>query len=71
MRIWINGKSVTLLPGMTVRQALIQSNLLQEITKGARVFDAWGNEIGLDGALEEGTRIKVAPVGHHKKGSRD
>jgi hypothetical protein len=69
MRIWINGKSVTLVPGMTVRQALVQSNLLQEITKGAQVIDAWGNEMGLDGALEEGCRIKVAPVGN-KKNSR-
>jgi hypothetical protein len=60
MRICINGKAVTLAPGMTVRAALIQSGLLGEIQKGARIFDAWDHEIGLDGALEEGSRIKVA-----------
>ncbi len=59
MRIWLNGKPVSLIPGMTVRQALIGSDLLKEIEKGARVFDEWGNEMGLDGALEEGMRLEL------------
>jgi len=62
MRIWLNGKPVFLVSGMTVRQALIQTNLLQEVIKGAKVLDEWGNETGLDGALEEGSRIKVVPI---------
>jgi hypothetical protein len=38
-------------PGMTVRHALIQSGLLAEVTAGKKVYDQWGNEVGLDGAL--------------------
>ncbi len=62
MRIWLNGKPVTLVTGMTVRQALIQTNLFREVIKGAKVLDEWGNETGLDGALEEGRRLKVVPT---------
>jgi hypothetical protein len=62
MRIWMNGKPVILVAGMTVRQALIQTNLLQEVINGATVLDEWGNETGLDGALEEGSRIEVVPI---------
>lgn len=63
MRIWFKGIPVSLIPGMTVRQALINSDLLTEIEKGARVFDEWGNEIGLDGALEEGMRLELRSPG--------
>ena len=63
MRIWLKGKPVSLIPGMTVRQALIGSDLLKEIEKGARVFDEWGNEMGLDGALEEGMRLELRSPG--------
>jgi hypothetical protein len=56
MRIWLNDQPIILIPGMKVRQALIQANLIQEIEKGARVFDEWGNEVGLDGALEDESR---------------
>lgn len=59
MRIFINDQPVDLLTGMTVRQALDQAGLLAEIEKGARVFDAWGNEVGLDGALEDGVRLTL------------
>ena len=56
MRIWLNDQPIILVPGMKVRQALIQADLIQEIEKGARVFDEWGNEVGLDGALEDESR---------------
>jgi len=56
MRIWLNDQPLSLVPGMKVRQALIQANLIQEIEKGAKVLDEWGNEVGLDGALEDGMR---------------
>jgi hypothetical protein len=59
MRVWLKGKPVSLIPGMTVRQALIGSDLLKEVEKGARVFDEWGHEMGLDGALEEGMRLEL------------
>ena len=56
MRIWLNDQPISLLPGMKVREALVQADLIQEIEKGARVFDEWGNEVGLDGALEDESR---------------
>ncbi|HNZ65102.1 MAG TPA: hypothetical protein PKJ10_04635 [Smithella sp.] len=61
MRIWLNGKPLTLVPGMKVREALIQAGLLQEIEKGGKVFDEWGNEVGLDGAVENGCRYTLKP----------
>jgi hypothetical protein len=59
MRIWLNNQPIDLIAGMTVRQALIQADLLPEIEKGAKVFDEWENEIGLDGALTEGNRLNL------------
>ncbi len=59
MRIWLNDQPIDLISGMTVRQALIQIDLLPEIKKGAKVFDEWGNEIGLDGALADGSRLNL------------
>jgi hypothetical protein len=59
MRIWLKDQPIDLIFGMTVRQALIQANLLPEIEKGAKVFDEWGNELGLDGALEDGSRLNL------------
>jgi hypothetical protein len=61
MRVWLNNKAVDLIPGMTVRQVLIQTGLLKEIEKGTKVFDEWGNQVGLDGALEEGARLEIRP----------
>jgi hypothetical protein len=59
MQIWINDRPVTLLVGMTVRQALIQLELLGAVEEGRRVFDEWGNQVGLDGTVEEGQRFEV------------
>jgi len=60
MQIWVNDQPVTLLKGMTVRDALIQKNLLKTVEKEDRqVFDEWGNRVGLDGAVEEGQRFEV------------
>ena len=59
MNLWVNNQAVDLLEGMTVRHALIQADLVKEIEKGKKVYDEWGNEVGLDGAVEEGQRFKV------------
>jgi hypothetical protein len=59
MKLWVNNQPVDLLEGMTVRQALIQADLAKEIEKGKKVYDEWGNEVGLDGAVEEGQRFEV------------
>ena len=56
MRIWLNEQPLDLATGMKIRDALIQADLLQEIEKGSRIFDEWGNEVGLDGALQDGCR---------------
>ncbi|HMK64564.1 MAG TPA: hypothetical protein VK564_02145 [Thermodesulfobacteriota bacterium] len=61
MRIWVNDQTILLADGMTVRSALIRAGLQEEMEQGARVLDGWGHEIGLDGALEEGSRIRVVP----------
>ena len=59
MQIWVNDQPVALLPGMTVRQALMQLDLLKDVEAGRRVFDEWGNQVGLDGTVEEGQRFEV------------
>lgn len=59
MKVFVNGKPVDLLPGMKVRHALVSSGLLRMISIVERVYDEWGNELGLDGALTEGMRIYV------------
>ncbi len=59
MRVYLNGRCLELLPGMTVQHALIRADLLKEVESGKRVYDEWGNEVGLDGALEEGMKLWV------------
>jgi len=59
VKIYVNDREVELLPGMTVRHALIHAGLLKEIEKGKKVLDQWGNELGLDGALNDGAIISV------------
>jgi hypothetical protein len=63
MKIYVNDKPVEILPGMTVKHALISAELLNDADSIKRVCDKWGNEIGLDGELTEGERIYVV----HKK----
>jgi len=57
MKIYVNEIEVALLPGMTVRHALIHAGLLKEIEKEKKVYDQWGNELGLDGAVVENAKI--------------
>ncbi len=59
MRIWLNEKPLTLVPGMKIRDAVIQAGLLQETEKGGEIFDEWGNEVGLDGSLHDGNRYTL------------
>jgi hypothetical protein len=44
---------------MTVRHALIAAALLRDVEFGKKTYDEKGNEIGLGGALTEGSRIYV------------
>ncbi len=59
MRVYVNNESVYLLPGMTVRHALIQADLFKRLDEGQQVYDEWGNEIGLDGAISDGEKIII------------
>lgn len=61
MRVYVNQRAVDVLPGMTVRHALISSGLLKEADPSMKVYDEWGNELGLDGALSDGMKIYVHP----------
>ena len=59
MRVYVNEKPVDLAPGMQVKHALISAGRLAEIARGGKVYDAWGHELGLDGALADGMKILV------------
>lgn len=59
MRVYVNQESVDVLPGMTVRHALIAAGFFKEIETSKKVYDEWGNELGLKGALTEGMKIKI------------
>ena len=59
MTVCVNDRKVNILPGMTVRHALISAGLLEDVVTSKRVYDEWGNELGLDGALTDGARIYV------------
>ena len=63
MRIWLNEQPVTLVTGMKVRDVLIAANLFHEIEKGSKVFDEWGNEVGLDGTLLVGCHYILKKTG--------
>jgi hypothetical protein len=61
MRVYVNDIPIDVLPGMSVKHALIRSGHLKEVEalKRVKVYDEWGNELGLDGALSEGMNIYV------------
>jgi hypothetical protein len=59
MRVYVNQKPVEVLPGMTVRHALLSAGLLDLIAAGQKPYDQWGNEVGLDGALAPEMKICV------------
>ncbi len=59
MKVFVNQIPIDMVPGMTVKHALISAGLLKEIEQSKKVYDEWGNEVGLDGALSEGVKIYV------------
>lgn len=59
MKVYVNDTPVDILPGMTVKHALIHTGLIKVIESLKKVYDEWGNEIGLDGTLSEGAKIYV------------
>jgi hypothetical protein len=59
MQVYVNRKPVDLAPGMQVRHALIAAGQMAAIAAGLKVYDEWGHEVGLDGALAAGMKIFV------------
>ena len=59
MKVYVNDREVNLVKGMMVKHALTAAGLMDEIKQGKKVFDETGNEIGLGGALTEGSKIYV------------
>jgi hypothetical protein len=59
MRAYVNEKPVDLAPGMQVKHALLQAGQMAAIVAGLKVYDEWGHELGLDGALADGMKIVV------------
>ncbi len=59
MKVYVNHQPIDLLPGMKVKHALIHAGLLKEVEHLKKVYDEWGHEIGLEGALSEGMKIEV------------
>jgi hypothetical protein len=59
MRVYVNEKPVDLAPGMRVKHALISAGRMAAIAAGLKVYDAWGHELGLDGALADGMKLLV------------
>lgn len=48
-----------LLTGLSIKHALVKAGLLGQVEAGLKVYDEWGNELGLAGALSEGMKIWV------------
>jgi hypothetical protein len=59
MRVYVNQKPVDLVPGMQVKHALIRTGQEAKIAAGLKVYDEWGHELGLDGALTDGMKIFI------------
>ena len=59
MTVYVNDREINLVTGMTVKHALIAAGIIDEIEGGKKVYDEMGNEIGLGGALTEGSKIYV------------
>ena len=59
MKVYVNNQAVHIYAGMTVRHALLTAGVLEELKASKKVYDEWGNEIGLDGVLTEEARIYI------------
>lgn len=58
LEVFIDDVPVMLLSGMTVRHALMGAGLWSK-RAGVRIVDEWGNELGFDGALHHGMRMRT------------
>ena len=67
MKVTVNDIQIDLMPGMTVRHALIGAGLFGEAKEGKKVFDERGNEVGLDGALSDNASIYIGNNAQQQK----
>jgi hypothetical protein len=59
MKVYVNNQAINIYAAMTVRHALLTAGVMEELKAPKKVYDEWGNEIGLDGALTEEARIYI------------
>lgn len=57
MKVFVNSQEVEILPGMTVRHALLGAGFQRTLAEETLVTDEWGNTVGMDGTLYEGAKI--------------
>ncbi len=59
MKVYVNDLEFELVPGMTVKHALIDAGLIDMIKQGKKVYDELENEVGLSGELTDGAKIYI------------
>jgi hypothetical protein len=59
MKVYVNDREFELVPGMTVKHALIDAGLLHMIKQGKKAYDEMDNEVGLSGELTDGAKIYI------------
>ncbi len=59
MKVYVNDRELEVAPGMKVKHAVIAAGLMDLGQQGRKVYDDLGNEVGLDGALEEESKIYI------------
>jgi hypothetical protein len=57
MRVFVDDIPVDILPGMTVRHALVAAGWGNGALSLLQVRDEWGNVVGLGGAISDGIRL--------------
>lgn len=57
--VYVNDEEVNVLPGMTVKHAVVSAGFFEEIEASKKIFDEQGKEVGLDGAATEGMKLYV------------
>jgi len=66
MKVYVNDRRVYVLPGMKVKHALMRAGLLKEMKGSKKVYDEWGNEVGLDGALSDQVKIYIRTMNNER-----
>ena len=71
MRVFIDGEPIDLVPGATVRHALLRAGATAGLYEFRRVLDSWGNEVGLDGELSEGECLYTGKAPRAPRGGKE